>query len=137
MLITNPSPNAWRHSIYTFCLEVMKWQISRGNGFLVIMPPDVGFAQFLKRYKLDSRKRDTLKLHLACHYFDMTNFVDVIPNLVICLCITTMTMITIGWIQSITSVVRENFGLIHSGKSYHHIFVHSLRTSLDLFQEEI
>ena len=52
----------------------MKWQISRGNGFLVIMPPDVGFAQFLKRYKLDSRKRDTLKLHLACHYFDMTKF---------------------------------------------------------------
>ena len=79
VLITNPSPNSCRHSMYKFCLEVMKWQISRGKGFLVIMPPDAGFAQFLRRYKLDSRKRDTLKrdtlkLHLGCHYFDMTKF---------------------------------------------------------------
>ena len=33
VLITNPSPNAWRHSTYKFCLEVMKWQISQGKGF--------------------------------------------------------------------------------------------------------
>ena len=114
VLITNPSPNAWRHLMYKFCLEVMKWQISRGKGFLVIMQPDAGFAQFLKRYKLDSRKRGTLKSHLACHYFDMTKFADVIPTLVICLCTTTMTMITIGWIQSRTLVVKESSGLIHN-----------------------
>ena len=48
VLITNPAPNSWRHSTYKFCLEVMTWQISRGKGFLVIMPPDAGFAQFLK-----------------------------------------------------------------------------------------
>ena len=46
VLITNPSPDAWRHSTYKFCLEVMKWQISRGEGFLVIMPPDAGFARW-------------------------------------------------------------------------------------------
>ena len=81
VLITNPSPNAWRHSIYKFCLEVMKWQISRGKGFLGIMTPDAGFAQFLRRYKLDSGKRDTLKLHLGCHYFDMTTFCRCDPKI--------------------------------------------------------
>ena len=80
-LTTNPSPNAWRHSTYKYCLEVMKWQISRGKGFLVIMPSDAGFAHFLKRYKLDSRKRDTLKLHLACHYFDMNKYCRCDPNI--------------------------------------------------------
>ena len=67
--------------MYNFCLEGMKSQISRGKGFLVIMPPDAGFAQFLKRYKLDSRKRDTLKLHLACHCFDMTKFCRYDPKI--------------------------------------------------------
>ena len=81
VLITNPSPNAWRHSTYNFCLEVMKWQISRGKGFLIIMPPDSGFAHFLTRYKLDSRKRDTLKLYLACHYFDMNKYCRCDPNI--------------------------------------------------------
>ena len=67
VFITNPSPNTWRHSTYKFCLEVTKWQISRGKGFLIIMPPDAGLAHFLKRYKLDSRKRDTLSyiLHVT------------------------------------------------------------------------
>ena len=79
VLVTNPAPNSWRHSIYKFCLEVMNWQVHRGKGFLVIMPPDAGFAQFLKRYKLDSRKwdiggKDKIKLHPGCHRFDMTKF---------------------------------------------------------------
>ena len=80
VLITNPAPNSWRYSTYQFCLEVMKWQISRGKGFLVIMPPDAGFAQFLKRYKSDSRKKDTLKLHLGRHRFDMTKFYNCDPK---------------------------------------------------------
>ena len=33
VLVTNPAPNSWRHSIYKLCLELMKWQISRGKGF--------------------------------------------------------------------------------------------------------
>ena len=45
------------------------------------MPPDAGLAHFLKRYKLDSRKRDTLKLHLACHYFDMNKYCRCDPNI--------------------------------------------------------
>ena len=95
VLITNPSPNAWRHSTNKFCLEVMKWQISRGEGFLVIMPPDAGFAHFLKRYKLDSRREDTLKLHLACHYFDMNKYCRCDPNISTLLCTTTLAMIFI------------------------------------------
>ena len=59
----------------------MKWQISGGKGFLIIMPSDAGFALFLKRYKLDSIKRDTLKLHLACHYFDMNKYCRCDPNI--------------------------------------------------------
>ena len=64
----------------------MRWQISRGKGFLVIMPPDARFAHFLKRYKLDSRKwdingKDMIKLHLACHYFDMTKYCQCDPNI--------------------------------------------------------
>ena len=47
VLITNPSPNSWKYSVFKFCLDVMKWQVDRGKGFLVITPPDSGFAQFL------------------------------------------------------------------------------------------
>ena len=81
VLITNPSPNAWKHSIYQFCPEVMKWQINRGKGFLVITPPDSGFAHFMKRYLLDSRKRDTLKLYLACKHVDMTKYCRCDPKI--------------------------------------------------------
>ena len=44
------------------------------------MPPDAGFAQFLRRYKSDSRKKDTLKLHLGRHRFDMTKFCKCDPE---------------------------------------------------------
>ena len=47
VLITNPSPNSWKYSVFKFCLDVMQWQVDRGKGFLVIAPPDSGFAQFL------------------------------------------------------------------------------------------
>ena len=46
VLITNPSPNSWKYSTYKFCIDVMKWQLSRAKGFLVITPPDSGFAHF-------------------------------------------------------------------------------------------
>ena len=65
VFITNPSPNSWKHSTYKFCLEVMKWQLSRGKDFLVIVitPPNSGFAHFMKRHRLDSQKKDT---HTSC-----------------------------------------------------------------------
>ena len=44
------------------------------------------------------------------------------------------TIITLGWIQSTTSVMKENSGMIHNGKPCHHVFAHSLRISLNLFQ---
>ena len=74
VLITNPSPNSWKHSTYKFCLEVMTWQLSRGKGFLVITPPDSGFAHFMKRYKLNSHQQNTLKSYLGCLYLDMTKY---------------------------------------------------------------
>ena len=33
VLITNPSPNSWKYSVYKFCLDVMKWQLDRGTVF--------------------------------------------------------------------------------------------------------
>jgi len=69
VLITNPL-NSWKHSIYKFCLEVMKWQTDRGKGFIVIAPPDSGIAKFLKQKKLEN---DRIKYVLAQHNFDMTN----------------------------------------------------------------
>ena len=56
VLINNPSPNAWNQSIYKYCLDLMRWQLENNQGFLVVCPPGSGFADFLKRYKLDSRK---------------------------------------------------------------------------------
>ena len=81
VLITYPSPNAWKHSTYQFCLEVMTWQISRGKWFLVITAPGSGFAHFRKRYKLDSRKKDTLKLYLGCLHIDMTKYCRCDPSI--------------------------------------------------------
>ena len=40
----------------------------------MIAPPDSGFAHFIKGYKLDSRKRGTLKMHHACRHFDMAKY---------------------------------------------------------------
>ena len=34
VLITNPSPNSWKYSVYNFCLDVMKWQLDRGKRFV-------------------------------------------------------------------------------------------------------
>ena len=70
MLITNASPNSWKYSVYKFCLAVMKWQLDRGKGFLVITPPDSGFAQFLPWKK---HQKDRIKYHIGCTHVDMTN----------------------------------------------------------------
>ena len=59
----------------------MKWQISLGKSFLVIAPPDSGFAPLVKGHLLDSRKRDTLKLHVACKHFDMTKYCRCDPKI--------------------------------------------------------
>ena len=71
VLITNPSPNSWKYSVFKFCLDVMKWQVDRGKGFLVIAPPDSGFAQFLAWKKL---QKDRIKYHIGCFNLDMTNY---------------------------------------------------------------
>ena len=86
VLITNPSPNAWNQSIYKFCLDVMRWQSDRKKGFLVTLPPDSGFAHFLKRYTLNSRKwdikgNDKIKLHLANLRIDMTKYCGCDPSI--------------------------------------------------------
>ena len=70
-LITNPSPNSWKYSVYKFCLDVMKWQLDRGKCFLVITPPDSGFAQFLTWKK---HQKDRIKYHIGCIHVDMTNY---------------------------------------------------------------
>ena len=72
VLIINPSPHAWKYSVYQFCLEMKKWHLTRGKGFLVITLPYSGVAQFSKRYRLDSLKKDTIKMHLGCLHIDMT-----------------------------------------------------------------
>ena len=71
VLITNPSPNSWKYSVFKFCLDVMKSQVDRGKGFLVIAPPDSGFAQFLAWKKL---QKDRIKYHIGCFNLDMTNY---------------------------------------------------------------
>ena len=57
--------------MFKFCLDVMKWQVDRGKGFLVIAPPDLGFAQFLVWKKL---QMDRIKYHIGCFNLDMTNY---------------------------------------------------------------
>ena len=78
VLITNPSPNSWKYSVFKFCLDVMKWQVDRGKGFLVIAPPDSGFAQFLawKRFQ-----KDRIKYHIGCFNLDMTNYCRCDPSI--------------------------------------------------------
>ena len=70
MLITNPSPNSWRYSVYKFCLDAMKRQLDRGKGFLVITPPNSGFSQFLTWKK---HQKDRIKYYIGCIHIDMTN----------------------------------------------------------------
>ena len=66
VLISNPSPNAWKYNIFKFCLEVMEWQNSRGKGYIVITPPDSGFATFLDaRSKLKKLSLD-MKNYVTC-----------------------------------------------------------------------
>ena len=78
VLITNPSPNSWKYSVFKFCLDVMKWQVDRGKGFLVIAPPDSGFAQFLAWKKL---QKDRIKYHIGCFNLDMTNYCCCDPSI--------------------------------------------------------
>ena len=78
VLITNPSPIAWKHSVFQFCLEVMLWQHERGKGFVVITPPDSGFAHFLNtRWKL----KDRIKRALSCTHLDMSNYITCDPSI--------------------------------------------------------
>ena len=78
VLITNPSPSSWKYSAYKFCLDVMKWQLDRGKGFLVIMPPDSGFAQFLTRKK---HQKDRIEYHVGCIHVDTTNYCQCDPSI--------------------------------------------------------
>ena len=78
VLITNPSPNSWKYSVFKFCLDVMKWQAGRGKGFLVIAPPDSGFAQFLTWKKF---QKDRIKYHIGCFNLDMTNYCRCDPSI--------------------------------------------------------
>ena len=78
VLITNPSPNSWKYSVFKFCLDVMKWQVDRGKGFLVITPPDSGFAQFLTWKKF---QKDRIKYHIGCFNLDMTNYCRCDPSI--------------------------------------------------------
>ena len=81
VLITNPSLNSWKHSVYQFCLEVMTWQVNRGKVFLVITPPGSGFAHSVRRYQLDSRKWCKLKMYLGCLHIDMTKYCRCDPSI--------------------------------------------------------
>ena len=78
VLITNHSPNSWKYSVFKFCLDVMKWQVDRGKGFLVIAPPDSGFAQFLAWKK---HQNDRIKYHIGCFNLDMTNYCRCDPSI--------------------------------------------------------
>ena len=77
VLITNPSPNSWMYSVYKFCLDVMKWQLDRGKGFLVITPPDSRFAQSVTWKK---HQKDRIKMPLGCLFIDMANYDPSIKN---------------------------------------------------------
>ena len=129
VLITNPSPNSWKYSVFKFCLDVMKWRVDRGKGFLVIAPPDSGFAQLLTWKKL---QKDRILYHIGCFNLDMTNYCRCDPSIKTCVCITIMMKTLICWNHSMPSREKGSFGLIHNGRSYHHICVHSLHTSHNL-----
>ena len=47
----------------------------------MITPPDSGFAHSMKRNRLDSRKKDTLKLYLGCLNIDMTKYCRCDPSI--------------------------------------------------------
>ena len=63
--------------------------------------------------------------------------VDVILKSRTCVCSTTMIMTLKCWNQSMPSIKKGSFGMIHSGRPCLHVCVHSLLTSLILFQDEI
>ena len=56
--------------MYKFCLEVMNWQNNRGKGFVVLTPPDSGFARFLR-----SQWKDKIRRALYCLHIDMVKIV--------------------------------------------------------------
>ena len=47
----------------------------------MITPPDSGFSHFMKRYRLDSHKKDALKLYLGCLNIDMTRYCRCDPSI--------------------------------------------------------
>ena len=47
----------------------------------MIAPPDSGFADFMRRYRLDSRKKDTLKLYTYILHIHMTNYCRCDPSI--------------------------------------------------------
>ena len=126
LLITNPWPNSWKYSVYKFCLDVMTWQLDRGKGFLVITPPDSGFAQILTWKK---HQKTESNITLVVSMLTWPTIVIVILLSRTCVCTTIVTMISIWWNLSMPSAEKGSFGQIHSGRSYHHVCVHSLHTS--------
>ena len=130
MLITNPLPNSWKYSVYKFCLDVMKWQLDQRKDFLVIAPPDSGFAQFLT---WKTHQKDRIKYHFGCIHVDMTNY---------CHCDPSIKDLRVHYnyeddfelMEPQHAFSREeSFGQIHTGNSYRHVCVHSLHTSRNLF----
>ena len=124
-------PNSWKYSVYKFCLGVMTWQLDRGKGFLVITPPDSGFAQFLTWKRNIKRIESNITLVVSMSTWPIT--VDVILLSKTCVCTTITKMILNWWYLSMPSAEKGGFGQIHSGRFYHHVCVHSLRTSRNLF----
>ena len=134
VLMTNPSPNSWKHSIYQFCLEALKWQIGRGRGFLVITPRDSGFAHLMERYQLDSREKDTPKFYLGCLHSDMTKYFRCDPSIKE-LHVFYNHDYDFELMEPEYAFTKEgNFGMIHSERFCLHVCVHFLHTSLNLFQ---
>ena len=78
VLITNPSPNSWKYSVFKFCLDVMKWQVDRGRDFLVIPLPDSRFPQFLTGMKFE---KDRILYHIGCFHPDMANCCHCDPSI--------------------------------------------------------
>ena len=130
VLITNPSPNSWKDSVFKFCLEVMQWQVGRGKGFLVISPPDSGFAQFLTMKKL---QKNRILYNIGCFHLDMTNYCHCDPSIKNLRVYYNQMKTLTCWNHSMPSRKKGSFGQIHNGRSYRHICVHSLRISHNLY----
>ena len=47
----------------------------------MIAQPDSGFADSMRRYRMDSRKKDTLKLYTYILHFEMTNYCKCDPSI--------------------------------------------------------